>query len=325
MVDVHLQDTIYHLLQERPELRRYLDEMIRWQERKPFANSYDGWEWSDVHTAPGIINMLIAAGVVDMRSGSRQYKHYGLHSLADTKAAIASLNLPAPVEGEVDVSDLFTFVVGLDRVKQLLKLAVKAEAPVHCLLMGPPGTAKTMLLSDIGRLPGAEFYGSYVTKSGLQEMLVAQKPRFLIIDEIDKMPDRDMSPLLLLMENGMVTRLMHGVNERITMGTKVFAGGNDLKRISAPIQSRFAKFEVPAYSPAQFVEVARTVLMQREGLGEQMALHVATEVVRHSTDIRDAVRVARISGNDPRLVLDVVACLWPNRSDGKVVNIPQRG
>jgi len=167
------------------------------------------------------------------------------------------------------------------------------------------------MLSDVGSLPGAEFYvGSTTTKSGLVGLLLQCRPRYLVIDELDKMDDRDMSPLLNLMETGMVTRLMHGVDERTTLETKVFAGANDMRRISAPIISRFARFEIQPYTKEQFVDVARQVLIQREGLGPQTALLVGNEVVKYSTDIRDAVRVARMAAKDPRLVPDIVNCLW---------------
>jgi MoxR-like ATPase len=144
-------------------------------------------------------------------------------------------------------------------------------------------------------------------------MLLAMQPRFLVIDEIDKMPDHDQTPLLNLMETGMITRLQHGIQDRVILPTKVFAGANDLRRISAPILSRFTQLTVPPYSPREFVDVATAVLVQREGLGVQMAKHIATEVVGHSLDIRDAVRVARMSGGLPIQVIEVVECLWPSK------------
>lgn len=319
--DFALQDTIYRLIQERPDIRKCLEEMVEWENRNPPVGPYaefSGWEWKEVHTAPFLINLLIARGIVDQRSGSRAHTSYRLHSLVD---AIDALTAEADrVGAPVALDELFELVVGHEKIKELIKFAVCADRPVHVLLEGPPGTAKTLMLQDIGRLPGAQFYvGSTTTKSGLVGLLLSEHPRYLIIDELDKMADLDMSPMLNLMETGMVTRLQHGSRERVEMDTRVFAGCNDSRHISAAILSRFAKFEIGPYSDSQFLEVAREVLIKREGQGPEMAALIANEVSRYSTDIRDAVRVARMARGNPKLVLEVVECLWPK---GRRVAIP---
>jgi len=314
-----LQDLIYRWLQEKPECRENLVEIVAWEEAHCQVEHVIGWEWTDVHCPVSRINMMVSGGIVDVPSKSRTYTFYRLRSLEETKAALA-VEAPQETAAPVDVDSLFTLVVGHERIKQLLRYAIKADQPVSCLLVGPPGTAKTLVLSDIGRLPGAEFYvGSTTTKSGLVGLLLSARPRFLVIDELDKMDDRDMSPLLNLMETGMVTRLQHGARERITLTTRVFAGANDLRRLSAPIINRFAKFEIEPYSAADFVEVARAVLTQREGLGPETAKLIATEVVKFSLDIRDAVRVARMANGHPTRVLEIVRCLWPEgRGQGRI-------
>jgi Holliday junction DNA helicase RuvB len=325
--DYQLQDAVYRLLQERPEYERYLAEMVEWEDAHPPKDEHDswsGWEWQDVHTPIGAINSLITWGLVDLRSKSRSYSHYRLRSVESTREALNSLFLQTKEE-IVSTDQLFDLVVGHDNVKALLVYAVLAERPVHALLVGPPGTAKTLLLSDIGSLPGAQFYvGSTTTKSGLVGLLLSTKPRYLVIDELDKMTDQDMSPLLNLMETGMVTRLQHGVRDRVTLDTRVFAGANDARRISPAIMSRFATFEIPPYSPQDFVRVAIQVLIQREGLGPEMAKLVVNEVVRYSTDVRDAVRVARMAKRIPHQVVNIVDCLWGQREGRPAVAASKR-
>ncbi len=326
-LDYGLQNAIYNLLMERPEWTRYFEEMLAWEEKHPPRESYDGFEWQDVHCPISVINTLISMGILDLRSKSRTYSHYRLRSLTDTRMALSSLRLERP-QGEVpiDVSNLFSLVVGHDNVKTILKYALQADSPIHCLLCGPPGTAKTLLLSDIGRLPGAQFYlGSTTSKSGLVGMLLQYKPRILVIDEFEKADPGDMTPLLNLMESSSVVRLIHGHNDRVEMQTKVFAGANDLRRVPQPILSRFAKLDIPAYTPKEFVDVAKQVLVQREGLGPEMALLIATEVVKYTTDIRDAVRVARMAGKDPYRVTEIVQCLWGKSGPGRFYTIPKGG
>ncbi len=328
-LELELQSTIANLLQERPELVRYVEEMVEWETANPPKDELDtwsGWEWQDVHTAIVYVNTLIAHKVVDQRDKSRSHTYYRLHSLSATKTALESISPLGVPEKAIAPEDLFSLVIGHDKVKALLYYAVLADKPVHALLVGPPGTAKTLMLSDVGCLPGAQFYvGSTTTKSGLVGLLLAVRPRYLVIDELDKMSDQDMSPLLNLMETGMVTRLQHGTRDRVSLDTRVFAGGNNVRRISPAILSRFAVFEIPSYSAADFVKVATQVLIQREGLGPEMARMVAGLVVKVSTDVRDAVRVARLSRRDPNLVLDVVSCLWPNKTRGQLALSGRRG
>ncbi len=303
-----LQRAVLNVLQERPEWQQYLDEMIEWEEQNPPKDRWDGWTWKQVHTAPSIINQLIGQGIVSEAYSSRSQAVYRLAGREDTKDAIGLLAMrPKEEKTSVTPEDLFALVVGHDNVKWVLRRALTATNPVHALLVGPPGTAKTLMLMDIKRLSGAEFYvGSTTTKSGLVGMLLERQPTILVIDEIDKMAYQDMYPLLNLMEGGMVTRLMHGHQERVQLRTRVFAGANNIKNIEEKLPalySRFHKLEVPAYSPSQFVSVMKEVYVRNEGLGPEMALLIANEVSKYTMDIREAIFTARmIIGDDPKRI-----------------------
>lgn len=312
-MDYNLIGVISRIIEERPDMVRNLQEMVEWEEGNPsrVAGQYDGWEWGDVHTAPAIINSLVSQTVIDIMSSSRSSTHYRLHSRPDTIAALESLETaPESDKSPIAVEDLFRLVSGHEAHKELLRFAIAAPRPVHCILFGPPASGKSLILGDIGRLPGAEYYlGSTTSKAGLVGLLLQVKPRFLVLDELDKMEARDMSPLLTLMETGTVTRLQHGIQERVEMDTKVFAGANGIGTISAPILSRFAKLEVQAYTKAEFLKVATDVLIAREGQGPTVAELIATEVAEFSADVRDAARIARLANGNPVVVRSLVQSL----------------
>lgn len=322
VIDFRMEDIISRVLVEIPDLYDSLSEMVAYEKDHTDDPS---WSWQNVHTPPSVVNQLIARGIVDLSYQSRKYSCYRLHSLDATQGALEMISQSTgPKIIPLKVDELFKLVIGHERAKSLLQYAINANSAVHCLLVGPPGNAKSLMLSDIGGLPGAELYvGSTTTKSGLVGLLMQARPRILVLDEIDKMSATDMTPLLNLMESGVVTRLQHKVQERITLDTKVFAGANDVRKISPPILSRFAQIKIPAYSKPDFIEVAAAVLVQREAIGPQMAQHIAFEVAEHSLDIRDAVRVARMARGDPRLVFEVIKCLWP-KSHGTVTELPRR-
>ena len=323
--DYTLQNAIYNVLAEHPDWRGNLQEMVKDEIEGAKKEYYLGWESEDVHTPPWVIKSLLYSGIVDQAGKSRAYHHYHLHSLADTQAALDSGELGARSHEPIEVDSLFDLVVGHEKAKTILRMALKATSAVHVLLKGPPGTAKTLFLSDIARLPGGEYYvGTSTTKSGILGLLLQVKPRILVIDELDKMSSTDQSALLTLMETGMVTRLMHGIQERVQMETRVFAGANLDKYIQDPLLSRFAKLDIPPYTAEQFVNVAQAVLMKRQGCGPEMALLIARQVVVHSRDIRDAVRVARMADNDARKVMLICSCLW-SQGPAKITALPQEG
>lgn len=53
---------------------------------------------------------------------------------------------------DINKSDAFRGVIGHTDIKKILNNAIHSKKPVHILLVGPPGTAKTMFLLDINRL-----------------------------------------------------------------------------------------------------------------------------------------------------------------------------
>jgi Holliday junction DNA helicase RuvB len=313
--DIALVGQLVEATTEFPHWADALAHMVEYEKEHEFSGPMEGWEWYQVITQPGIINQLIVRGLVRVVYNSRKYTQYRLTSLSDTEEALEMLrDVSKPTGGGTppDVGSLFSLVVGHDRAKLVLSSALLAAEPVHVLLYGPPGSAKSLLVGDVARLPDAESYvGATTTKSGLVGLLVQKRPRYLILDELDKMNNSDMTPLLNLMEGGVVSVLQHKRQQRVTMDTRVFATANDLDRIPPPIRSRMAKVEIPAYAPPEFIEVARAILVQREGLGPQQAQLVATEVVRYTLDVRDAVRVGRMVKGRPLALPEILLALFP--------------
>lgn len=314
VIDVQAEEAIVRAIQDHPDWSGYLANMLAWEAAPPrWPGDQRHWLWQDVRTPIQAIGSMIIADIVTMVSNARSGSLYELRDRVATKFALQTVIAGAPVEQELlDVDGLFAPVVGLEKEKALLKYAVLSERPVHALLVGPPATAKSLILSDLGRLPGAEYYiGSSISRSGLVGFLLAQQPRILVIDEINTMDRADMSPLYSLMADGLVTRLHHGRRERVTLETKVFAGANEVKPIPVAIMSRFAVLALAPYTRQEFIEVATRVLETREGLGPNVAKFIAQEIAGHTNDVRDAVRVARMSLSDPIRARDVIRTIWP--------------
>ena len=96
----------------------------------------------------------------------------------------------------------FEEIVGHNDIKQMFVKAIRSKRPVHLLLVGSPGSAKTMFLTEIMRHQKASYFvvGSNTTKAGLVNQLFERRPKFLLIDELEKMTVTDQTCLLHLME-----------------------------------------------------------------------------------------------------------------------------
>ena len=90
---------------------------------------------------------------------------------------------------------LFDDIIGCDHIKKLFKMALDSESAVHILLVGPRHHLKNSYFAD----------GANSTKSGMIDYLLANRPQYLLFDEIDKMTNKDQAFLLNLMETGIVS------------------------------------------------------------------------------------------------------------------------
>lgn len=92
---------------------------------------------------------------------------------------------------------IFDDIYGLDDIKQLFMRAISSEKQIHLLLVGPPACAKSLFMQEIIKLDGSYFtLGSNSTMSGMVDALFELEPRFLIIDELEKMSVKDQTILL---------------------------------------------------------------------------------------------------------------------------------
>jgi DNA polymerase III delta prime subunit len=135
----------------------------------------------------------------------------------------------------------FDKIIGYEEIKRLFRMALGSAEPVHILLSGPPASAKTLFLQALMALKDSYFVdGSNTTKSGMIDYIFDNKPKYLLIDEIDKMPSKDQAFLLNLMETGMLSETKHHKTRTITnVKTWVFATSNNISKVMLPLQSTF--------------------------------------------------------------------------------------
>jgi Holliday junction DNA helicase RuvB len=202
----------------------------------------------------------------------------------------------------------FDEIIGHDDIKQIFAKAILSKRPVHILLVGSPGSAKTMFLTEIMRQYKESYFivGSNTTKAGLVNQLFERRPKFLLIDELEKMSVTDQTSLLHLMETGIISETKINKTRQMKLTSWVFATANSCEKIIEPLLSRFAILEMPEYTFEEFTEIAVTRL-RKEHVDKSIAKVIAEKVWTElgSRDIRDVIKVGRLA-NDTQAVSNVI-------------------
>jgi MoxR-like ATPase len=196
---------------------------------------------------------------------------------------------------------LFDDIIGFEDVKQLFEMAIQAEKPVHLLLCGPPASAKSLFMRSLTRLERSYYaVGSSSTKSGIFDYLFEHRPRYFIIDELDKMNKKDQTSLLNLMESGILSELKHKQRRTTQLKTWVFASSNSTDKLLPPLLTRFRDIHFTPYTEEEFVEIVVNVLDREEGIDRDIAILIADSVFNRlkSANVRECVRIARLAKND---------------------------
>lgn len=191
----------------------------------------------------------------------------------------------------------FEKIVGHNDIKSIFGKAILSKRPVHLLLVGSPGCAKTMFLTEVMSNIKESYFtvGSNTSKSGLVNQLFKRSPKYLLIDELDKMNNTDQTSLLHLMETGIISETKITKTRQIKLTSWVFATANNCEKIIEPLLSRFVILEVPNYTYEEFCEIANAIL-RNENIGAQLASVIAEKVWFDlgSGNVRDAIKLGRL-------------------------------
>jgi len=91
------------------------------------------------------------------------------------------------------------------------------------------------------------------------------KPKYLLIDEIDKMSTKDQTFLLNLMETGIVSETKHAKTRTEVLKTWVIASSNNIHNTISPLKSRFFIMELEPYNYEQFCQITENTDKTAQG------------------------------------------------------------
>jgi replication-associated recombination protein RarA len=196
---------------------------------------------------------------------------------------------------------LFDNIYGYDNIKRLFRMALESTHPTTSILLsGPPASAKTLFLQCLMKLHNSYFIDcSNATKSGLVDYIFDNKPKYLLLDELDKLSKIDQTFLLNLIETGIVSETKYNKTRNIEVKTSVFATSNNIEKIISPLQSRFFIVRLEPYTYEQFFDITlRLLTSDQHSVDEEIAKVTAYAVWSTSStarNIRDCIRVAKMA------------------------------
>ena len=195
---------------------------------------------------------------------------------------------------------LFAGIVGYDDLKLRLIREIESEHNNNVLLVGPPGTAKSLFGMEMQKHLKQCYYfdGTGLSGRGLFDFLASHKgAKIAFIDEIDKLNKKEQTSLYNLMETGKVIYQTAKIQYNFVMqGLKVFATSNSIERLNKPLKSRFVIFRLPEYNYEEFQAIGIKLLSHQYKLPQQTAEHVIDAVWNkmNSRDVRDLLKIAKI-------------------------------
>lgn len=210
---------------------------------------------------------------------------------------------------EEELDGAFDKVVGYDDVKWLFKRAITTDSITNILLVGPPGSAKTVFLMCIEELGDARFISGKPTSGpGVLDVMFEETPKYMLIDEMDDMDGEAQQVLSQYTETGIVDETKIGKNRKMKTNTKTFGSANSTDSIIQQIEDRFLDLHFEPYTKEEFIEVCENILVNDEDKDIDVARIIAEGVwdIEGEADVRKAIQVARITRDDPEKVLGVL-------------------
>ena len=208
---------------------------------------------------------------------------------------ITSKNQINPIN--FDKIEIFNDIVGYNDIKRLFLMAINSVESIHIALAGPPASAKTIFMRCLLALPNSYFIdGSNMSKPGLIDYIFKNNVKYLLIDEIDKIPPKDQTVFLNLMETGIVSETKYNKTRKMEIQISIFATCNDLNKIIYPLRSRFLSLILKGYSYEEFHQIV-TKLLSKKYIHQKIIDEVVSAVWNNikSKNIRDCIKIAQMA------------------------------
>ena len=256
------------------------------------------WEWTDVGIPAIKIRPLLNAGLVSIVFSTNSSTYYSLVGRNIIKEALGKAQeISTSTTEQLELpDDLFECIISYDDLKGEIKFTLQERKRSHYLMVGPPATAKSLFLMELGRLKGSYLAtGSRVSGAGLTDALFTYQPVILVLDEVDKIPMDVTAVLLSVMESGDILETKYKRHRGLKLDLVVCAAGNSDRTMPPELLSRFdTKLYFSPYSFEEFISVCAGYLTRYENIPDDIAEYTGKQTWQQlDKDVRTARGVAR--------------------------------
>lgn len=279
------------------------------------------WENTDVSVHPNRLYQLELNGFLDRVFDSNSKTLYTVTDIESIESIVEEIDAKYdddtrvvmhefPTEEELSDMGVFDDVVGYEEVKFLMRRAMSSDNIVNIVLFGPPGSAKTVFLMSIDKLPGSIYIsGSPTSGAGFYDEMFEKEPRYMAIDEIDNMDKEHQKALSDYTSEGILVETKgNNKKRRMRTNTHTFAAANRPEDILPEIEDRFIDIHFDPYTRDEFIEVCEHILPKNEGKSKEESKMIGEAVweLEGRGDVRKAIQTARLSDGDPERILGVL-------------------
>lgn len=314
-------------LSDSPDYVGHLEDIIEYEEEHaepdhPYIEDTEHdccWEATDVGVHPSTLYQMEIKGMIEKVFDTNSTTAYALVDKENAKGVIEDIN-ERETEGivnkehefpddEEELDGVFDDVMGYEDVKWLIKRGMTTDDITNFLLVGPPGSAKSVFLMCIKELEGGHYlFGPDISSSGFNEFMFENVPRYICIDEMDDMDSQEQKSLSSYTETGIVSETKYKKDREMKTNAKTFAAANRKREILDHIRDRFVTLEFDPYTRQEYIDVCEHVLPRKEDKGKEESRKIAEALWERydEGDVRRAIAVARLSRGDPEKVIGVL-------------------
>jgi Holliday junction resolvasome RuvABC ATP-dependent DNA helicase subunit len=196
-------------------------------------------------------------------------------------------------------------VIGYEDIKELMSRAINiplsAKKRVHVLLVGAPGTSKTVFLQTIQdslqkqAIEGVHYLdATTLTSSGVIDYLFSNDNlRFVLIDELDKCSKEHQSTFLNLFETGIlqetkgsIAKINKKIRRKEIKQCTFICTANYEDKILNPLKTRMTTLRIKEYTKEQFYQIGEELLTKQYGRTHEIAKYIINEVWHIYKEIR---------------------------------------
>lgn len=312
-----VREAVVDVVNRLPKYKASIEKLLEVDEQNPEGkfwgeDSPTGRAWYARNS--GIPNQhlgyLVQRGIVTIFWRSNSTKIYCLShpqvvaeamNSQDRDHQLAEAGTPRAGSRQLAFDELFQRVYGYEKVKKWCRRYL--ERGVNIALIGAAGSAKTVILRDIGRLANGHYKpATHFSKRAMFDFLFYSNVDYFCLDEADELEGKNWAHIYTMAWDGYIELNLKDDYRHKELSPVMVIGLNDVDRLPEAIRRRFKVIRMDPYTKEEFEKVGFECLVNDEGVSEELARFIVTMISSWTTDVRQAIMYGRACDNEEEVL-----------------------